>query len=51
MLSMGVTGYRGDTFEVYHRLDDALAVTVISDKDTVGYYDMESVVQVSDVVK
>ena len=51
LLSMGVTGYRGDTFEVYHRLYDALAVTVISDKDTVGYYDMESVVQVSDVVK
>ena len=51
LLSMGVTGYRGDTFEVYHRLYDALAVTVISDKDTVGYYDMESAVQVSDVVK
>ncbi len=50
LLSLGVTGYRGDTFEVYHRLYDALAVTVISDKDTVGYYDMESVVQVSDAM-
>jgi len=48
LLSMGVTGYRGDEFEVYHRLYDALAVTVVSDKDTVGYYDMESVVHVSD---
>lgn len=51
LLSMGVTGYRGDVFEVYHRLYDALAVTVVSDKDTVGYYDMESVVQVSDAAE
>ncbi len=50
LLSMGVTGYRGDNFEVYHRLYDVLAVTVVSDKDTVGYYDMESVVKVSDAV-
>ena len=48
LLSMGVTGYRGDTFEVYHRLYDVLAVTVISDKDTVGYFDMESSVTVVD---
>ncbi len=51
LLSMGVTGYRGDTFEVYHRLYDALAVTVVSDKDTVGYYDMESVVKVLDAAE
>ncbi len=48
LLSLGVTGYRGDVFEVYHRLYDVLAVTVISDKDTVGYYDMESSVTVVD---
>lgn len=42
LLSMGVTGYNGDTFEVYHRLYDALNVTVVSDKDSVGFYDMES---------
>ena len=51
LLSMGVTGYRGDTFEVYHRLYDALNVTVISDKNTVGYYDMDSKVSVADVPK
>ncbi len=50
LLSLGVTGYRGDTFEVYHRLYDALNITVISDKNTVGYYDMESVVRVEDSV-
>ena len=42
LLSLGVTGYNGDAFEVYHRLYDVMNVTVVSDKDTVGYYDMES---------
>ena len=48
LLSFGVTGYNGDTFEVYHRLYDALNITVVSDKNTVGYYDMDSVVKVRD---
>lgn len=51
LLSMGVTGYNGDTFEVYHRLYDAINITVISDKDTVGYYDMDSLVNVVDVTE
>lgn len=46
LLSLGVTGYEGDDFTVYHRLYDVVSVTVISDKDTVGYYDMNSVVEV-----
>ncbi len=49
LLSLGVTGYSGDTFEVYHRLYDALNVTVVSDKNTVGFYDMDSKVEVRDV--
>lgn len=48
LVSLGVVGYRGDTFEVYHRLYDVLNVTVVSDKNTVGFYDMESVVAVKD---
>lgn len=48
LLSLGVTGYNGDTFEVYHRLYDAVNITVVSDKNTVGYYDMDSVVTVTD---
>ena len=48
LLSMGVTGYNGDTFEVYHRLYDVMNLTVVSDKNTVGYYDMDSVVSVTD---
>jgi len=35
LLSLGVTGYNQDTFEVYHRLYDALNITVVSDKNTV----------------
>ncbi len=46
LLSLGVTGYEGDDFTVYHRLYDVLSVTVISDKDTVGFYDMNSQVTV-----
>ena len=42
LLSFGVTGFEQNDFTVYHRLYDALNVTVVSDKNTVGYYDMES---------
>ena len=45
LLSLGVTGYNQDTFEVYHRLYDALNIT---DKNTVGYYDMDSETKVWD---
>lgn len=48
LLSFGVTGYDGNDFQVYHRLYDALDVTVISDKNTVGYYDMDSTIKVED---
>lgn len=48
LLSLGVTGYNGDTFEVYHRLYDTLNITVVSDKNTVGFYDMDSKVEVQD---
>ena len=46
LISFGVTGYEKERFEVYHRLYDVLNITVISDKDTVGYYDMNSKVEV-----
>ena len=48
LLSLGVTGYEEDDFTVYHRLYDVLNMTVISDKNTVGYYDMNSEVSVID---
>ncbi len=46
LLSLGVTGYEGDVFQVYHRLYDVMNLTVISDKNTVGFYDMDSTIQI-----
>lgn len=42
LVSLGLTGYEGDIFQVYHRLYDVVNLTVVSDKNTVGYYDMNS---------
>ncbi|MBR3306087.1 MAG: ABC transporter ATP-binding protein [Lachnospiraceae bacterium] len=49
LLSFGVTGYEGEDFTVYHRLYDALKLTVVSEKNTVGFYDMNSAVEVRDI--
>lgn len=49
LLSLGVTGYENDDFTVYHRLYDVLNLSVISDKDTVGFYDMNSEIEVRNV--
>lgn len=51
LLSLGVTGYEGSEFQVYHRMYDVLNVTVVSDKDTVGFYDMNSKVEVKNAAK
>ena len=50
LVSLGVTGYEKDNFTVYHRLYDVLSLTVVSDKNTVGYFDMESAIEVKDIV-
>lgn len=42
LLSISCTGYVGGEFRAYHRLYDVVSVTVISDKNTVGFYDMNS---------
>ncbi len=47
LLSFGVTGYKLDDFTVYHRLYNAISVSVISEKDTVGFYDMNSKITVN----
>lgn len=49
LLSLGVTGYENDDFTVYHRLYDVLNLSVVSDKDTVGFYDMNSEIEVRNV--
>ena len=42
LLSLGCTGYVGDNFVVYHRLYDLVSFNVLSDKNTVGFFDMDS---------
>lgn len=41
LLSMSCTGFEGGEHVVYHRLYDVANITVISNKNTVGVYDME----------
>ena len=45
LLSMSCTGYENGEHVVYHRLYNVLSLTVISNKNTVGYYDMDSEVE------
>ncbi len=47
LVSLGCVGYRDGNFTVYHRLYDVFNLTVISDKNTTGFYDMDSIVVVN----
>lgn len=49
LLSLGCTGYVGDNFVVYHRLYDLVSFNVLSDKNTVGFFDMNSQITVENV--
>ena len=46
LLSLGCTGYPHGEFTVYHRLYDVCNLTVVSTKNTVGYYDMNTEITV-----
>ncbi len=46
LLSMSCTGFENGEHVVYHRLYDIANITVISNKNTVGIYDMEPEVSV-----
>lgn len=45
-MSLGCTGFKDGELEVYHRLYDAIHFTVVSDKDTLGVFDMNSEIAV-----
>lgn len=49
LLSISCTGYKEGELVVYHRLYDVCNITVISDKNTVGFYDMNSVAKIEKV--
>lgn len=46
LISMSCTSYEENEFKVHHRMYDVLGINVISNKNTVGVYDMESEVKV-----
>lgn len=48
LLSLGCTGYRDGEFTAYHRLYDVCSITVVSDKDTVGFFDCDSKITVEE---
>lgn len=46
LLSLGLTGYFQGEFTVYHRLYDICNLSVISDKNSVGFFDMNSTINI-----
>ena len=46
LLSLGCVGFTNNKFVVYHRLYDVCNIDVISEKNTVGFYDMNSQIEV-----
>ena len=46
LISMSCTGFENGNLTAYHRCYDLISINVISDKDTVGFFDMNSDVTV-----
>lgn len=46
LLSLGCTTFKEDDFIVYHRLYDVCNITVVSIKNSVGFFDMNSKIEV-----
>lgn len=42
LINLGCTGYEGDNLVVYNRLYDLCSISVISEKTTVGFFDMNT---------
>ncbi len=49
LLSLGCTGYDAGDFVIYHRLYDVTQVAVISNKNTVGIYDSDSLIDIKTI--
>ena len=46
LLSIGCTRFEGDELKVFNRLYDIICLSVVSEKDTVGFYDMFSKIDI-----
>ncbi|WP_090738044.1 ABC transporter ATP-binding protein [Paenibacillus sp. Mc5Re-14] len=44
LISLGCTGYNNGEFQIYHRLYDILHLNVITEKDSVGFFNIDSVI-------
>lgn len=51
MVCLGCVGFNAGEFEVYHRLYEICLIHVVSEKDAVGFFDMESSIVCADVRK
>ncbi len=49
LLSFGCTGFEGGEFTVYDRLYDITNVAVISEQDTVGFFDIDSRIEIEKI--
>lgn len=49
LMSFGCTGFENGEFTVYDRLYDITNVNIISEQDTVGFFDMDSKIQIEKV--
>jgi teichoic acid transport system ATP-binding protein len=49
LVSLGCTAYEQDELIVYHRLYDVCMIQVISDKNTIGYYDCNSEIRIKTI--
>lgn len=45
LISLGCTGFENGEFVIYDRMYDVVNISVVSNKNTVGIYDMESIVE------
>ncbi len=51
MLCFGLVGFNAGDFEVYHRLYEICLIHVVSDKNAVGFFNMETTIDYSEVKK
>lgn len=49
LLSLGCTGFENNEFVVYNRLYDIISLQVISIKNTVGFFDLNSKIEISTI--
>lgn len=51
LLSLGCTGFENDEFVVYQRLYDIINISVVSEQNTVGYFDMNTKVTIEHLLE